>query len=93
MCGGDKEALVTALVPHGSYQGCSSHPNDCSVVLRLEYGKVSYLFAGDAEHDEEKELLTDTATAAQLDADVLKAGHPRSYDRPHFSIVANPADF
>ena len=67
VCGGDKEALVTALVPHTGYQGCKSNPNECSIVLRLDYSKVSYLFAGDAEHDQEKELLADQAVAPQLD--------------------------
>ena len=75
ICDGTKEALATALVPRKGYQGCRSHPNDCSVVLRLEYGKTSFLFAGDAERVEEQELLADQVTALKLDAEVLKAGH------------------
>ena len=75
VCGGSREALVTALVPSKGFQGCRAHPNECSLVLRLEYGKTSYLFAGDAEHVEEQELLADQATAPKLKADVLKAGH------------------
>ena len=75
ICDGDMEALVTALVPSGGFQGCKSSPNECSLVLRMEYGKTSYLFAGDAEHDEEKELLADQAVGPLLKADVLKAGH------------------
>ena len=75
ICGGDKEALVTVLVPSKGYQGCRSHPNDCSVVLRLDYGKTSYLFAGDAEHKQEEQLMADQVVASMLDVDVLKAGH------------------
>ena len=75
VCGGDMEALVTALVPSKGYQGCRSHPNDCSVVLRLDYGETSYLFAGDAEHKQEEQLMADQAVSSMLDVDVLKAGH------------------
>ena len=75
ICDGTPEALVTALIPAVGFQGCKRRPNDCSLVLRLDYGKTSYLFAGDAEHEQEDVLLADKAVAPKLDVDVLKAGH------------------
>jgi competence protein ComEC len=47
-------------------------PNDNSFVVRISYGHRSVLFAGDAEHEEEAELL---ARGARVRADVLKVGH------------------
>jgi len=46
--------------------------NDNSIVLRMEYGDVSFLFMGDAEEPVEKELC---ATFPDLRADVIKIGH------------------
>lgn len=46
--------------------------NNNSIVLRLSYGKTSFLLMGDAEKDEENDLL---ATGADLSATVLKVGH------------------
>ncbi len=46
--------------------------NDNSFVFRLRFGERSVLFTGDAEREEEHELL---ARRAELRADVLKVGH------------------
>ncbi|MGE5586297.1 MAG: ComEC/Rec2 family competence protein [Bacillota bacterium] len=46
--------------------------NDCSVVVRLEYGKVSFLFTGDAQRDAENAMLK---SGAHLRAAVLKVAH------------------
>ena len=46
--------------------------NDYSAVLRLVYGKNSFLFTGDAEAQSETEMLR---LGSQLKADVLKVGH------------------
>ncbi len=43
--------------------------NNCSIVLKLTYREVSYLFTGDAEKSELRQI-TDNVTA-----DVLKVGH------------------
>ncbi|MGN0635283.1 MAG: ComEC/Rec2 family competence protein [Acutalibacteraceae bacterium] len=48
--------------------------NNMSVVLRLDWGETSFLFTGDAETGEEKEILNGEY-ADYLDADVLKLGH------------------
>ncbi len=46
--------------------------NSMSVVMRFVYGENSFMFTGDAETDEEKEILEN---GGQLDCDVLKVGH------------------
>lgn len=46
--------------------------NNYSIVIRLQYGNVSFLFTGDAEKESEKEMLK---SGINLKADVLKVGH------------------
>lgn len=48
--------------------------NNMSVILRLDWGETSFLFTGDAESAEEKEILNGEY-ADYLEADVLKLGH------------------
>lgn len=50
----------------------SKNMNDNSIVMKVEYGDVSFLFMGDAEKSEEKELLK---SGADLTSDVIKVGH------------------
>jgi competence protein ComEC len=66
---------VRAITPADGLSGCKSHPNDCSLMLRLDHGSTSFLFAGDAEKKQEEKLLRDPEVRALLDVDVLKAGH------------------
>ncbi len=47
--------------------------NDNSIVISIEYGSRRFLFTGDAENEEETELLE--AHSADLRADYLKVGH------------------
>ena len=49
------------------------NPNDNSFVLRITYGARSLLLVGDAEHEEEDDLLNRPPEG--LRADVLKVGH------------------
>jgi competence protein ComEC len=53
-------------------QYASRDLNNASVVCRLEYGSVSFLFTGDLEQEGEEELLT---AGVPLESDVLKVGH------------------
>lgn len=46
--------------------------NNMSVIVKLTYGENTFLFTGDAEKEEEREVLE---TGANLDCDVLKVGH------------------
>lgn len=57
--------------------------NDASIVLRIDYGKTSFLFTGDAEDWSEYMMLD---ACANLDADVLKVSH-------HGSRTASTAEF
>ena len=61
-------ATVEFLAPSQLHAGM----NDCSIVLKVTYGSTSFLFTGDAELEEEKELL---ASGFDLSANVLKVGH------------------
>jgi competence protein ComEC len=53
--------------------GCPEDENNNSVLVRLDYGQFSMLFAGDAEGPERSWLVTNHADL--LDVDVLKAAH------------------
>lgn len=46
--------------------------NNTSIVLRITYGNTSFLFTGDAESEEEEDILN---TGANLKSTVLKVGH------------------
>ena len=48
--------------------------NEYSVVTRVEYENVSAIVTGDAESGSE-ELMLETYTSGELDADILKLGH------------------
>lgn len=50
----------------------SEESNNNSIILRITYGKTSFLFTGDAEFDEEKELID---SGAKLRSNVLKVAH------------------
>jgi len=61
----------------------SSDLNASSVVTRLSYSDVAFVFTGDAESGDEKEILEHGFT---LRADVLKVGH-------HGSATSSSSDF
>lgn len=46
--------------------------NNNSIVIRLEYGEISFLFTGDCEHEEEDIILS---SGARINSTILKAGH------------------
>ena len=46
--------------------------NNTSIVMKLTYGDTSFLFTGDAELDEEQDILN---AGFDVSADVLKVGH------------------
>lgn len=63
------EATFTILAPNSSEY---SDLNNYSVVIKLEYGKTSFLLTGDAEEISEAEMLHN---GLDLSADVIKLGH------------------
>lgn len=50
----------------------SADTNNTSIVLRIVYGDTSFLFTGDAEREEEQDILS---AGYDLDSTVLKVGH------------------
>jgi competence protein ComEC len=63
------EAQYTVIAPNSREY---DDTNNYSIVIRLTYGKNSFLFTGDAQSVSEKEML---AKGYNLSADVLKVGH------------------
>ncbi len=61
-------AEITVLGPVRDYE----EVNDTSLVLRIDFGKTSFLFTGDMERPAEADLLD---SGAVLPATVLKVGH------------------
>lgn len=62
---------VEVLIVHPSDR-LPAHPNDASIVLKLTYGNVSFLFTGDAERAAEMEMMS---RRGNLRSTVLKVGH------------------
>lgn len=60
-------SLITILSDGSSYDDI----NDWSIILRIDYGKKSFLFTGDAS----KTVELDMIRACDLDVDVLKVAH------------------
>ena len=75
--GGAKMAVLHPQNPS------SSRLNDASIVTRLVFGKVSFLFTGDAEIPAEQEII---AFTSNLRSTVLKVGH-------HGSTTSSSPDF
>jgi competence protein ComEC len=67
-------------------------PNDNSFALRIRYGARSMLFVGDAEREEEYDLLA--LGPARLHADVLKVGHhgSRTSSSPALLAAVSPRE-
>lgn len=65
------EAKFTLLGPVSDY---SDDLNNTSIVLRLTFGKTSFMFTGDAEKKAEQDMLA-KFPASYFRADVLKLGH------------------
>ena len=63
-------ARITVLGPVQSY----AETNDTSIVVRVEFGKTSFLFTGDMEVAAENDMLDHWGSQWQT-ADVLKVGH------------------
>ena len=80
------EATVTVLAPNStSYEDA----NDYSIVLKITYGKTSFLLTGDAEAVSESEMV---AGGMDLSASLLKIGHhgSRSSTSEAFLNKVNP---
>lgn len=69
----DGVAIQVLGPPPRLFVGTRSDPNNNSLIMRLSYGKVRILLAGDAEFAAEGALVQHCA--ADLACDVLKVGH------------------
>lgn len=58
--------------------------NDISIVVRIEYGELAFLFTGDMEGKAELELVK---SGANLKADVLKVGHHGSGSSSYYQFL------
>jgi competence protein ComEC len=70
----DGPVALTVLGPVGRVTGTDSDPNNNSLILMAQVGGVRLLLAGDAEVQEQGELLAADGPA-MLRADVLKVAH------------------
>ena len=78
-------AKITFLGPvHTNYEDL----NDTSLVFRIDYGEVSFLFTGDMESIAEYDLLQ---SGVNLKADVLKVGHHGSYSSSSYRFLREVA--
>ena len=57
--------------------------NNYSPVIKIQYGKTSFLFTGDAQQDVEKEIINSNE---DISADILKVGH-------HGSLTSTTKEF
>lgn len=70
----------TVLAPRHSFHGTNSDPNNSSLVLRVSWGRVTALLAGDIEPPAQEELV---GSGVPLRADILKVPHHGSaYQTP-----------
>lgn len=80
----EKGLTMTVLGPEKAYDD----ENDASLVTRLDFGDISFLFAGDAVEKAQADILKANVT---LRANVLKVPHHGRYTkfspRPFFSAV------
>ncbi len=58
--------------------------NNTSIVLKIIYGNTSFLFTGDAERQEEQDLID---AGYDLKADVLKVGHHGSGSSSSYTFI------
>lgn len=62
-------ALVTIIAP---VSGTYDEINNASIVCKVTFGNTSFLFMGDAETEEENDILS---SKSDINSDVIKLGH------------------
>lgn len=81
---GDSFSLGSAEIQVIGPITVSNEPNNMSIVLRIEYGDTSFLFCGDAEREEEQEIIEAGYT---LKSTVLLVGHHGSKDSTTYPFL------
>ncbi|MBP0970204.1 MAG: MBL fold metallo-hydrolase, partial [Oscillospiraceae bacterium] len=74
------EAVITVISPSREYEDL----NDCSLVLRIDYGSVRVLLTGDAGYDAENDMMKSDYS---LRADLLKVGHHGSGSSSYYYFL------
>jgi competence protein ComEC len=77
--------LIFHILPPANPSIEISELNNNSAVIRLDYGKVSFLFPGDIESERESQLLEEDKT--QLNVDILKVPHHGSFDASSIAFI------
>jgi competence protein ComEC len=80
----DIDPALTIFVLSPPIERFSDDPNTNSVVLRISYGTVAFLFAGDMGGESENALVK---SGYPLDAKFLKVGHHGSYSSTTSSFL------
>ncbi len=82
-------ALTTSILGPTDALVESDDTNNASIVVRMTYGAITFLFTGDAEETEETVILRD---GADVQAQVLKVGHhgSRSSTSPDWLQAVSP---
>ena len=80
----------------GPISSSKKSANNTSIVFRIRYGETSFLFTGDAEREEEQEIVE--TWYGQLKSTVLKVGHHGSststsypflyYAQPGYAVIS-----
>jgi competence protein ComEC len=77
--------LIFHILPPANPYLEISELNNNSAVIRLDYGKVSFLFPGDIESERESQLLEESRN--QLNVDILKVPHHGSFDASSIGFI------
>jgi competence protein ComEC len=77
--------VAEVVSPAGLFSACENK-NECSVVMKVTHGAVSFLLTGDAGKEQEGGLISDDGAAPKLGSTVLKVGH-------HGSVNSTTQDF
>ncbi|MDB4907556.1 MAG: internalization-related competence protein ComEC/Rec2 [Gemmatimonadetes bacterium] len=83
------EAMIEVLAPDSAWTAGLADPNNASVVVMVQVGRVRMLLTGDAETPEEEWMLSH---GGQLQADILKVAHHGSAtsSTPEFLDAVRP---
>ncbi|HEY4690829.1 MAG TPA: ComEC/Rec2 family competence protein [Anaerolineae bacterium] len=85
----DPAVTVEVLAPDEKFVQDEGDTNDASIVIKLTYGSISFMFTGDAEEPEEQAIL---ASGTNVRSTVLKVGHhgSRSSTSEPFLTAVDP---
>ena len=83
------EVSFEVLHPPAHWQPRADQLNDFSLIMKLSYGDIDFLFTGDAELAAENSVLK---AKLDLESEVLKVGHHGSHtsSSPRFLDAVNP---